>query len=68
MNGAALISKEDLQHYVSVHGDSLTATIPTDQLHIIYQPTDIMMMTEKKNLHIKETLMNTIIQIIQNNK
>jgi len=68
MNGAALISKEDLQHYVSVHGDSLTATIPTNQLHIIYQPTDIMMMTEKKNLHIKETLMNTIIQIIQNNK
>ena len=68
MNGAALISKEDLQQYVSVHGDSLTATIPTDKLHIIYQPTDIIMMTEKKNLHIKETMMNTIIQIIQNNK
>lgn len=68
MNGAALISKEDLQQYVSVHGDSLTATIPTEQLHIIYQPDDIIIMTEKKNLHIKETMMNTIIQIIQNNK
>ena len=65
MNAAALILKENLHQYVTSNGDSLSATIPTDKLHIIYQPDDIIIMTEKKNLHIKETFMNTIIRIIQ---
>ena len=68
MNGAALISKEILKQYVKANGDSLTAIIPTDKLNIIYKPSDIKMMTDKKNLRIKETIMNTIIEIIQNNK
>lgn len=68
MNGAAIVSKETLQKYVSVHGDSLTAKIPTEELHIVFQPGDITQLTEKKNLRIKETIMNTIIQIIQSNR
>jgi hypothetical protein len=68
MYGAALISKEKLKEYVTSHGDSLTAKIPTDQLHIIFKPEDILVMTERKNLHIKQTMMSAIKQIIQSNK
>ena len=66
MNGAALVSKEVLQKYISVNGDSLTTKIPTDELHIIFEPNEIVQLTEKKELNIKTTIMNTIIQIIQN--
>ena len=66
MNGAALVSKEVLQKYISVNGDSLTTKIPTDELHIIFEPNEIVQLTEKKELNIKSTIMNTIIQIIQN--
>lgn len=68
MNGAALVSKEVLQKYVSTHGDSLSAKIPTNDLRIIFDPSNIIQLTEKNELHIKETIMNTIIQIIQDNK
>jgi hypothetical protein len=68
MNGAALVSKEILQKYVSIHGDSLSAKVPTDELHIIFEPSNIIQLTKKNELHIKETIMNTIIQIIQDNK
>lgn len=41
MNGVAIISKQELEKYVNIHGDSLTAKIPTERLHIISKPTDI---------------------------
>ena len=65
MKGAALVSKEVLQKYVSVNGDSLTVKIPANELHIIFQPNEITQLTEKNELHIKTTIMNTITQIIQ---
>jgi hypothetical protein len=66
MKGAALISKEILQKYVTSHGDSLTAKIPTDELYMIFEPSDINLNSEKKNLHIKDAIMSTIIQLINN--
>lgn len=68
MNGAAVISKEKLKEYVTSHGDSLTAKIPTDQLHIIFKPEDISTVVERKNLDIKQTMMNAIKEIIESNK
>ena len=66
MKGAALISKEILQKYVTSHGDSLTAKIPTDELYMIFEPSDINLNSEKKKLHIKDAIMSTIIQLINN--
>lgn len=66
MNGAAIISKEVLQKYVSSHGDSLTAKIPSEKLHIIFKPSDITKLNQKINLHIKDSIMNIIKKIITN--
>ena len=64
MNGAAIISKEKLKKYVTSNGDSLSAIIPTDDMHIIFTPADITMMSEKKKLSIKEKFMSVINEII----
>ena len=56
MKGAALVSKEVLQKYVSVNGDSLTVKIPANELHIIFQPNEITQLTEKNELHIKHLI------------
>ena len=66
LNGAGLISKENLIKYIKICGDGIKAKIPTEILHIIFQPSDIKEIkeTEKKDLQIRETFMNTINQII----
>lgn len=66
LNGAALISKNELRKYVKSKGDSLVAKIPTDKLKIIFNPSDIDKNIEKKDLHIMEQFMNTINNIIEN--
>jgi hypothetical protein len=64
LNGAAIISKDTLKKYVSVKGDSLTAKIPTNELHIIFQPSDITQLSEKIDLNIKQKVMNLVKEII----
>jgi hypothetical protein len=64
MNGAAFISKEKLEQYVVVNGDSLSAVIPTCELHIIVTPNDMDFDTEKRNLFIKEKIVHIIDEII----
>jgi len=63
LHGAALISKEILKNYIILGGDGIKAKIPTDKLHIIFQPSDITE-TNKKDLQIKEIFMNAINNII----
>ena len=63
LNGAGLISKEILQNYIILGGDGIKAKIPLDKLHIVFQPSDIAG-TNKKDLRIKEILMNIISKII----
>jgi hypothetical protein len=60
---AAIISKEKLKNYVSSNGDSLTAVIPTSELSIVFNPSNIKM-SEKKSLNIKEQFIKTIDTII----
>ena len=64
LNGAALISKETLKNYVTSKGDSLTAKIPTSELQIIFEPSNINQLTEKINLNIREKVMNLVKEII----
>ena len=64
MNGAAFISKEKLEQYVVVNGDSLSAVIPTCELHIIVSPNDMDFDTEKRTLFIKEKILHIIDEII----
>lgn len=61
--GAALVSKETLKKYVVSNGDSLSAIVPTSELNIIFEPSDIII-TEKQNLKIKERFMSVITEII----
>lgn len=61
--GAALISKEKLKKYVVSNGDSLSAVIPTSELTVIFQPSDIVI-SEKQDLKIKERFMSVITEII----
>jgi hypothetical protein len=65
LNGAGLISKEILQNYIILGGDGIKAKIPVDELHIVFQPSDITG-TNKKVLRIKEIFMDTISKIINN--
>ena len=65
--GAAVISKQNLKKYVISNGDSLSATIPTNDLTLIYKPNDIKSIsttTENKNLHIKDQFIDLIDKII----
>jgi hypothetical protein len=68
LNGAALVSKTILENYITIGGDGIKAKIPTNKLNIICDPNNIIQSNTKTDLHIKETIMNTIITIIQNNK
>jgi len=61
--GAALISKEKLKKYVVSNGDSLSAVVPTSELNIIFQPSDIVI-SDKQDLKIKERFMSVITEII----
>jgi len=63
LNGAGLISKEQLNKYIILGGDGIKAKIPIDELHILFQPSDIKE-TIKKDLKIKKTFMDTINKII----
>lgn len=65
LNGAGLISKEVLKNYITLSGDGIKAKIPIDKLDIIFQPSDITE-TNKKDLRIKETVINAINNIINN--
>jgi hypothetical protein len=67
MNGAAVISKEKLEQFVVVNGDSLSAVIPTSELHIIVSPDDMDFDTEKRTLFIKEKILHIIDEIISTN-
>ena len=63
LNGAGLISKENLKKYIILGGDGIKAKLPIDILHIVFQPSDIRE-TNKKDLRIKEIFMNTINEIV----
>ena len=63
MKGAAIISKEKLKKYVSMNGDSLSAIIPTEELHIIFTPNDLVF-TETKKIDIKQQILTLINKII----
>jgi hypothetical protein len=65
VNGAAVISKEKLQKYISIGGDGIKAKIPTNELHIISTPSNISLDFEKKDLNIKETIMEIVSKIIK---
>ena len=63
LNGAALISKDVLKNYIISCGDGIKAKIPIDELHIIFQPSDITK-TNTQYLRIRETFMDAINKII----
>jgi len=63
MRGAAIISKENLKKYVVANGDSLSATIPTSEMTLLFGPSDLKPV-EKHTLHIKSRLMSVIKEII----
>ena len=65
LNGAGLISKERLKKYITSEGDGIKAKIPTNELHIIFKPTDISQIIDNKNLQIKEIFMEKIHKIIK---
>ena len=65
--GAAIISKENLKKYVKVNGDSLSAKIPTSELTVISQPSDLVLggaVAEAADLKIKEKFGAIIMDII----
>ena len=64
MNGAAIISKEKLEMYVNINGDSLSAIIATSELDYIFTPTNIQTSDAKTPLFIKEKITNLIDEII----
>ena len=63
LNGAGLISKDILKKYIILSGDCIKAKIPIDELHIVFQPSDIKE-TNKQDLGIKEIFMDSIHKII----
>lgn len=63
LNGVAIISKDILKNYIILNGDGIKAKIPTDKLHIIFQPSDIKE-PNQRNLQIKERLMKWIDEIV----
>ena len=63
LNGAGLISKDILKKYIILSGDGIKAKIPIDELHIVFQPSDIKE-TNKQDLGIKEIFMDSIHKII----
>lgn len=65
LNGAGIVSKTTLQNYISIEGDGIKAKIPTTELKLIFEPTDILPVSEKKDLRVKETFMQTINNIIR---
>ena len=68
--GAAIISKENLKKYVKVNGDSLSAKIPTSELTVISQPSDLLLggaVAEAVDLKIKEKFGAIITDIINSN-
>lgn len=64
LNGAALISKEELIPYLKIGGDGIKAKIPTEKLHIIFEPKDILPIIKKTDLQIRTKIMDTIDKII----
>jgi hypothetical protein len=64
MNGAALIHKEALEEFVVSNGDSLSAKIPTNQLHIIFNPRDINQTQEFEKIYIKQTILESIERVL----
>lgn len=72
IHGAALISKEVLSQYILIKGDSISAKIPTDKLHIVFSPSDMNEdidenKTKDNNLCIKESILKTVLEIINKN-
>jgi len=65
LNGAGLVSKEILQKYITIGGDGIKAKIPTNELNIIFTPSNISQTIEKKDLRVKEIFMETIHKIIK---
>lgn len=64
MNGAAIIQKEALKEFVVSNGDSLSAKIPTDKLHIIFSPRDIDTTQPVRTMRIKELILEAIEQAL----
>ena len=64
MNGAAIIKKETLKEFVVSNGDSLSAKIPIDKLHIIFSPRDIDTTQPVRTMRIKELILEAIEQAL----
>jgi len=62
--GAGIISKENLQKHVIVNGDSLTAVIPTSELIMIFEPSDVKA-PKKGNVNIKKRILDAIQDVIE---
>jgi hypothetical protein len=62
--GAAVISKENLKKYVISNGDSLSATIPTNELTIIFSPSDVEDSSVYKSINIKQQFLTIISAVL----
>jgi len=60
---AGLISRETLKNYIIISGDGIKAKIPTDKLHIIFEPNNIKK-TTKQDLQIRDIFIDNINKII----
>jgi len=58
--GAALIDKNTLANYIEIKGDSITATIPTDQMQFIFTPSDIKEPQIATDFNLREKIIQTI--------
>ena len=63
LHGAGLISRETLKNYIIISGDGIKAKIPTDKLHIIFEPNNIKK-TTKQDLQIRDIFIDNINKII----
>ena len=64
--GAALISKEELTPHLIIGGDGIKVKIPTEKLHIIFEPSNILPIIKKDDLQIRNKILDTIDKIINN--
>jgi hypothetical protein len=59
--GGALIDKTTLSEYITINGDSISASIPTGQMILLFTPDTINVNVEKKiEVNLRRTILNAI--------
>ena len=59
--GCALIDKATLSQHIEINGDSISASVPTEKMILIFTPETLNINSERKiEINLRQTILNAI--------